>query len=326
MNTQTAARQHLPRLLIGRYRAHYDAATAVRMGEFPGSAWRGALGHALKRTVCVTRLPQCRECALYHSCVYPYFFDTPPPPGATKMRRYETAPHPFVLEPGATHAQTYTLGFTLVGQANRHLALFIHALVRAAEGPRGVAGNRLSLVAVEQESPVGSDHWQTIHRPGGALQAQPLVSPEPTEVPRACRIELLTPLRVKREGHHVGADDFRFADLFGPLLRRVSMLTAFHTDTPLETDFRALMDGARQVEATTALVWQDKPRYSNRQKAAMRLGGVVGYIDLAGADLAPFWPYLWLGQWLHAGSGATMGLGHYRIEPASLPAHPVSPA
>lgn len=324
MNEGTQSRLPDPRLSIGRYRARFAAEAPVHMGEFPGSAWRGALGHALKRTVCVTHLPQCRDCALYRSCAYPYLYDTPPPPGATKMRRYETAPHPFVLEPGQVHAQTYTLGFTLVGQANRHLALFIHALARAAEGPRGVAGNRLPLVAVDQEVFVGGERWETIHRPGEPLDARPVASPVPPPAPATCRIVLLTPLRVKREGRHVGPEEFRFADLFSNLLRRVSMLTAFHTDTPLETDFRALMDAARQVEARTTLVWQDKTRYSHRQKAAMRLGGVVGRIDLAGADLAPFWPYLWLGQWLHAGSGATMGLGHYRIEPASLPAHPAS--
>lgn len=324
MNAETQSRPPDLRLNIGRYRARFTAEAAVRMSDFPGSAWRGALGHALKRTVCVTRMPQCRACALYLSCAYPYFYDTPPPPGAAKMRRYETAPHPFVLEPGEAGAQTYALGFTLVGQANRHLALFIHALAGAAEGPRGVAGNRLRLLAVEQEATPGSGHWQTIHRPDEPLAALPIGCPRPPQTPAACRIELLTPLRVKRDGRHVGPDAFRFADLFGHLLRRVSMLTAFHSDTPLETDFRALMDAARQVEAASSLAWQERTRYSHRQKAAMQLGGVVGRIDLTGVGLEPFWPYLWLGQWLHAGSGATMGLGHYRITPASLPAHPVS--
>lgn len=102
------------------------------------------------------------------------------------------------------------------------------------------------------------------------------------------------------------------------------MLTAFHTETPLETDFRGLMALAQQVQAHTELFWEDKPRYSRTQGAAMKLGGVVGSIKLSGADLTPFWPYLWLGQWLHAGSGATMGLGQYRLEPASLWSHPVS--
>lgn len=325
MDDKTRPQFAEPRLAIGRYRARFETEQPVRMSEFPGSAWRGALGHALKRTVCVTRLRSCRDCALYHSCAFPYFYDTPPPPGSTKMRRYETAPHPFVLRPGADGETEYVLDFTLIGQANRQLALFIHALARAAEGRKGVAGNHLCLLAVEQEAaPLGSDVWQPIYRPGHTLQALPPAHPEMPPVPAACRITLRSPLRVKREGRHVGPDAFRFADLFGHLLRRVSMLMSFHTDTPLETNFRDLMVLARQVEAHTELVWEDKTRYSSRQQAAMKLGGVMGSIDLSGVDLTPFWPYLWLGQWLHAGSGATMGLGSYRIEPASLQAHPVS--
>jgi CRISPR/Cas system endoribonuclease Cas6 (RAMP superfamily) len=35
--------------------------------------------------------------------------------------------------------------------------------------------------------------------------------------------------------------------------------------------------------------------------------------------LDAFWPYLWLGQWTHAGKGTSMGMGAYTIQPASLP-------
>jgi len=45
----------------------------------------------------------------------------------------------------------------------------------------------------------------------------------------------------------------------------------------------------------------------------VKMGGLIGEIGLEGADLEPFWPYLWLGQWTHAGKGVVMGLGRYRI-------------
>jgi len=125
----------LPRLTVGRYRARFRAEAPARLSAFPGSAWRGALGHALKRAVCMTRLPRCRECALYRSCAYPYFYDTPPPAGAAKMRRYETAPHPFILEPGEGGREDYTLGFTLVGQANCHLARLRQPVRRTIRAP-----------------------------------------------------------------------------------------------------------------------------------------------------------------------------------------------
>jgi hypothetical protein len=44
----------------------------------------------------------------------------------------------------------------------------------------------------------------------------------------------------------------------------------------------------------------------------MILGGVVGDWRLAG-DLAELLPWLWLGQWLHAGKETTMGMGMYAL-------------
>ena len=310
-----------PVLPIGLYRAVFASDAPPRFSGFPGNAWRGALGHALKRSVCVTRQPQCQDCVLYRSCLYPYFWDTPPHVGAEKMRKYETAPHPFVLD--TDDAEPLRLDFTLLGQANRHLPVFIHALTQAAAGPRGVSGNVMQLQRVEQSAAPGDDGWRVIFQPGRLLAALPARVAEIPPVPVACTLDIQTPLRVKREGRHVGPRDFAFADLFGNLLRRISMLTYFHTETPLNTDFGALKEAARQVAAKCELEWQEHTRYSTRQQAEMQLGGVVGRLVLENADLSPFWPYLWLGQFTHAGSGATMGLGRYRIIDtlaASLPA------
>ena len=46
------------------------------------------------------------------------------------------------------------------------------------------------------------------------------------------------------------------------------------------------------------------------------MGGLIGSVDLdlASALLHEFWPYLWLGQYIHTGKGTSMGLGKYRIE------------
>lgn len=307
------------RLPIGHYRASFAFEAPPRFSDFPGSAWRGALGHALKGTVCVTHQPHCPDCLLYRSCLYPYFYDTPPAPHATRMRRYATVPHPYILDPeGVAENGVYWLGFTLIGKANQHLPVFLYALMRATQDPRGVAGNRAMLMAVQQESRPGSGDWQSIYQPEGTLDALAPSWPEIPPTPTSCTVKIHTPLRVKRDGHHVDAAEFGFADLFVNLLRRVSMLCAHHTDNPLEIDFRGLTAAARQVSCQTDLSWRDLTRYSTRQRTAMRLGGVTGRLHIAGQDLTPFWPYLWQGQWLHGGSGTTMGLGRYTIT-ASLP-------
>lgn len=313
MEAQTSG----PHLAIGHYRLEFQAETPVFFGEFAGSAWRGAFGHALKRAVCVTHERRCEACLLYRTCPYPYVFQTPPPLGAAKMRRYEAVPHPFALraEPSCAEDRRVRLHLLLFGHGNRHLATILYAFTRAASSERGISGKRLTLQRVYQEEAPGSNDWREIYQEGGTLvplSPSMLVHPP---APAAVSLRLLTPLRLKRDGRHVGPDVFRFPDLFRNLLRRISMLTYFHTETPLETDFKALISYAETVTTRNELAWKDWSRYSARQKTLMHLGGLVGRIDIEGQDLTPVWPYLWLGQWTHAGAGATMGLGRYMIEP-----------
>jgi hypothetical protein len=165
-------------LPVGRYRLNFAAAAPVRFTDFPGSAWRGALGHALKRIACVTRERSCPACLLYRSCAYSYVFETPPPLTAAKMRRYSNVPHPFALrvESGGD-TERCTLWLTLFGSGNRHLALFIYALMRAGEGERGISGNRLTLEGVAQETEPGRGEWQTIYEPAGLLEPLPAAVP-----------------------------------------------------------------------------------------------------------------------------------------------------
>lgn len=318
--TSVAVEQQ-PRLPLARYRLHLRAETPVRLPEYAGSAWRGVLGHALKRTVCVTREPRCPACLLYRSCVYPYVFETPPPADTAKLRKYPAAPHPFVVEPwlgwrDVAAGETFGVDLVLLGRGRAQLPYFIEALRRAGETGVGTGVGRYALEAVAQQS--GGD-WVEIYRPGAALQvlADPLSDMPPAPTGGTLHIELATPLRLKVDNNLVTADRLRFRDFFSHLLRRVSLLSYFHTDTPLETDFRALVQTAEAIDWQAAdLRWQEWTRYSSRQDALLQMGGLVGTLTLPAAGLAPFWPYLWLGQWTHLGKAAVMGLGHYRLSAA----------
>ena len=307
-----------PSLPLICFRLTFRAHEALRLPAYTGSAWRGAFGHALKRLVCVTHEATCPSCLLYRSCTYPYLFETPPDPGVGKLTRYTAAPHPFVLAPigegGALPAGApLLLDVQLFGRGQRDLPYVIHALNQA--GQRGLGTDRgvLQLLDVAQQTDNG--HWQTIYSPGGMLTPLPSIVPMPPPLPKWIKVRLLTPLRLSHENRLVSQDRFRFALLFSSLLRRISLLMAFHTDSPLETDFAALTQAAQGVEWRRArLRWQDWTRFSSRQDALIQMGGLVGELELDYTGLEPFWPYLWLGQWTHTGKGAVMGLGGYRIE------------
>lgn len=313
-----------PILPVSRFLFEFSFSGFNGLPAYAGSAWRGAFGHALKQTVCVVKQTACVDCLLRASCAYPYIFETPPPPGTAKMRLYEAAPHPFIIRlpspddtPEKQHA---TLGLHLFGHGHRYLPYVIHAFAKAGNAGLGKQRQVFELTAVRQNS--ASNGQQLIYHDGK------LFNPEPPEVidippcPDAITVHLLTPLRIKQNEQNVNGERFNFAAFFGNLQRRISFLTYFHTDTPLDTDFKTLSALAKTIGIDNPqLRWQDWTRYSSRQQTEMQMGGLIGCFTLSG-DLRPFWPYLWLGQWTHAGKSTSMGLGQYRIEAASLPAFP----
>lgn len=313
-----------PHLPLARYQLTFQASGTRRAPGYAGSAWRGGFGHALKRLVCVTREPTCTGCRLIESCLYPYVFETPTSPDVGKLRKYTVAPHPFVLtpvtpegvadcgdagppaEPGAER----WLQLTLFGHGNRHLPHVVHALDLA--GQRGIQGSRLQLSDLAQAV---DGRWQAAGSLTGRLSHHPPTAPITPPCPARLTLQLETPLRCKSHEHLMTPDTFSFAALFGTLLRRISLLTAYHTDTPLETDFAGLTRKAQTaaVVESADLRWHEWARYSTRQNTPLKMGGLLGSITLRGEGLAPFWPYLWLGQWTHAGKASCMGLGRYRV-------------
>jgi hypothetical protein len=249
-------------------------------------------------------------------------FETPPPADAAVMRLYPSAPHPFVLREldQASDGQA-ALMLTLVGQAQELLPLLVQALRRAGIGPHGIQGHQLHLREVCQERGLGCNEWERIDGPRGLQPLPCLASDIPPPPTDAVRLRFVTPLRIKREGNSLGAVALDFAALAGTLVRRISMLQAFHTDTTLQAPFAEFKERAREVRMRSSLVPVQQQRFSNRQRRTMPMDGLLGHVEIDAADALPFWPFLWLGQYVHVGSAATMGLGCYEIEPAaaSLP-------
>lgn len=323
--------QHEPSrsLPITRLRLHFIATTTVHLPAYQGSTWRGLFGHLLKRTVCVTRIARCNDCSLYHSCVHASLFDTPVPLNTKKMRHYTHAPHPFVfelpwqarttLQPG----DSIHVGLNLFGNALQQLAYIVAAFQKIPSISVGKNKGRLQFQSLEVEQHPGQRDWQTCWQadsPDSLLKTtnrQPLAPP--AQPLQGIHIELHTPLRLSENNRNLRAEQFQFHHLFRNLLRRVSLISYFHTSQPYETDFAAITRTARALEIhDKQLKWHDWTRYSNRKQRHIKMGGLRGSFRI-GTLPDEMWHLLWLGQWLHAGKGAVMGLGHYSLQPASLP-------
>ena len=307
-------------LPIARYRFTLRALTTIQFPAYAGSTWRGAFGHALRRTACITREPECTQCLLARACVYRQVFETPAHQEPL-LEKVSTAPHPYIMQPLATSGRQYMPGdtfhleLTLLGTAIGHLPYLIHALQQVGERGVGKGDGRYALVTVAQETLLGAGAWHTILAAGGRLQALPGVVPVIPPMPKRVRVQLQTPLRLLQEGTPIRSSRFSFQLLMNTLMRRITLLHAYHAGARLEADFKALSQRAADVPVlAAALQWHEWARYSNRQQNKVQMGGLVGNFTLALDGLDDFWAWLWLGQWVHAGKGVVMGMGGYTLD------------
>lgn len=321
MDETTAPATALPPLV--RLRAHLRALDPLRLPPYAGSTWRGLLGHGLRQAACVTRARTCDGCLLASHCVYPRVFEPPAPPGDAG-RRYAAPPRPYVLDLDPQAPRDYapdaplTLGLTLLGEAIRQTPYLIHALQQAGQRGLGREQARFALTCLEQETAPGSGDWRLVYAAAEHRYTPlPAATSAPPPAPSRVGLHLVTPLRLKRQGHLLGPQHFTPQELVFNLLGRLRLLAAHHGGDPAGWDWDRLMAATATLTLDHPhLHWHEWTRYSSRQDTLMELGGLLGDGELAGPGLGELWPLLWQGQWVHAGKGTTFGLGAYRLRVA----------
>ncbi len=312
----------LPVIPYLRLRVTMRAEDPAALPDYHGSMLRGAFGHALRRTVCTMGPRQaCASCQLRRACVYTRIFETfvedEPPPF---LRGIDQAVRPYVFEPrggGERLPRGGSLSFDLLlfGQAVDLQAYAVLALERMARGGLGAGRARFELVGVEAADPAGIP--RTVFAEGVAPAAAPVGPSYTADSPLpegSITLRFVTPLRIKVR--HQLTDRPRFRDLAFHMLRRVLEMAHWHVPgAAVDWNFQSLLQRCEGVSiAGSDLRWLDWERWSQRQNTAMKLGGLVGTLTLEG-DLAPFAPLLRTAEVLHAGKGATFGLGKVEVVP-----------
>ncbi len=315
-------------LPIARYRFTFRMQDDLRLPQYAGSLLRGQFGAALRRTACLTGAPTCKGCPLLATCPYPEIFESPPP-GEHRLQRFSQIPNPYVIEPPRFGTRAVPAGenlvfdVVLVGRAVDRLALIVHAFQRALGHGLGRERARGALEGLAvQNGECWIDIWDATRGRIGEHDAQLAIPDLPPSQSATLRIE--TPLRLQHQGHPLPLARLTPRALVTNLLRRATLLLELHNGNPPLLDEPAAKALARHAETLVderRLRWQDWSRYSSRQKQEMTLGGAIGEWTLRG-DLAPVLPLLWVGQWLHAGKNATMGMGRYRLSFDGTPPPP----
>ena len=306
-------------LPLARFRLVWVSQQQVPDSQYLGSAWRGVFGHALRKLVCVTRMPDCTGFMLLSSCAYPYLFETSLQSTASPGPSVTPAAHPLVLRMETSECDArspYTFSLVLMPGAVRFLGYIVRAFQEAASHGIGMQRYRFQLSQVLQECPAGSENWLPI------LNTEQRLAPQPASVvlipdcPAKVRMRLTSPVRLRQKGNYLSGLD-NVGDIVAAVLRRLLLLRAEHGEGRVEQDLSTWFTALRAVRPLAVnLHWHDWERYSNRQQSRMQMGGLLGDVLLDGRQIEPYWSLLWVGQFVHIGKATSMGLGAYTVEEA----------
>ncbi|MBK7995186.1 MAG: CRISPR system precrRNA processing endoribonuclease RAMP protein Cas6 [Blastocatellia bacterium] len=278
----------------------------VSLPSFLGTTLRGAFGQSLKLVACRLGIANCSNYCTYEDfCPYDYLFETASKSAAKRLQKQADTPNPYIVVPPPLQG-TETLkkfvegdklvfGIKLIGKACYYLPYIINSVKDMCK--TGLTVKRIPFKSLIESRLTSFND------------------------PKELKIELLTPLRLRTgRDFYVGMNDenqLTFELLIKNLIRRFSLLEQFHGDelSLKETElFDKLLKEASSVTLTNDnTYWFDTERYSNRQKARLRIGGLMGSISFRGENLRKFLPVLLLGEHLNIGTSTAFGLGQLKI-------------
>ena len=311
---------------FARYRLTYIVREPLRMSQHKGNVFRSRFGYILRYIACIGTERQCeKQCQFPERCVYSKCFETPVPDDSPMLRGQPFAPHPFVLQPPRigqsdyAPGDTFTCDIVLIGEAINLLPWIVLTFQEMGKRRIGLQGRRgqCQLDTVESLSAHGHDQTQTIFTAatemltdeGTVLRIDDVMHAAP-HTADAIELEFITPTSIKVDGKWTSR--LTFEHLVRNLLRRIRFLSYFHCGEDLDVDARALIAASTSVKHDSRLNWLRKDRYSYRAEKSVPMGGFIGKIGFSG-ELAPFLPFIYLGEYLHIGHHTAFGFGQYCI-------------
>jgi len=322
---------------LQRFRFYLEPKAPLHMPAYnKGNVIRGGFGSTFRRIVCQAKCREPETCELRDICPYTAVFHALVPEGSEKISRNRDIPRPFVIKPPLDTRETYLPGerlsfdVVLVGKVKDYLPYFIVTFKELSQTGLGRHRSPLELCAVGHvgtdgievpvytrennlvQPPANSISWADLYASHSSNNGSMNSSREgATDVTRIT-LHFLTPTMLKADG----AQARRPA--FGPVAKRlrdrINALSYFYCGNGLDIDFKAFGEQAEGIKTLAdSTRWVESSRYSRRREVIHDLSGFVGEASFEG-DLAPFIPYLRLGEYVHVGKNAVFGNGWYRIE------------
>ncbi|MFQ3574596.1 MAG: CRISPR system precrRNA processing endoribonuclease RAMP protein Cas6, partial [Thermodesulfovibrionales bacterium] len=269
----------------------------IHLGDIyiQGDRWRAAFGKTLRDITCLEKqsASNCNHCHKRGQCFFYLFF-------------LIDIPHPYIIANDLTTTstvmadKTFGLQVKLIGFASKDTDTVIHAFRRI--GARGIGTNRgkydlisaqILDIPIHEYFKLGNDTTSVV-------------------------LQLDTPLKLKQGHGGLCYGSLSFETFFRLLLKRIINLNNIYGRGKdfdkhlIMAEKQTLTTKAKEIQSKEATQWIDLMRYSSRQSKRLKIGGIIGSIVFSGM-LKDFYPYLKIGEVLHAGLHTTSGFGRYRI-------------
>ncbi len=318
-----------------------EASERLRVSPFFENTLRGLIGAQIHKLSCGKTLEKCDSCSDRHSCLYSYLYNTPAKINSENLSKYNALPHPYIFffprnrlifEKG----DKIIFYLTLFGKALNYLSYYVHAVSNACK--IGIGRTRVPLVLNNVEAVYSEGFSEKIYSAEepflNSFKRQSLdiessitnILLDDCEIINSgeksdagtvlCNIKLSfdTAFRVKENEKLIS--EIEFSTIIKSLLRRFSNIAYFHCGNETDIDFKKIIEKAKKVNILKKDInWFEYDRYSSRQNAKMKLGGIIGEMTFKAAGA---WAELLkIGKIIHIGKNTSFGFGKYDIEVVS---------
>lgn len=304
---------------IHAYEVKIKAKSPISIPYFPGSMLRGAFGVALKRVICLQKNKSCNDCLLSNSCVYRFLFETEV---QKPIKGIISAPHPLIIYPLSLgekmmkRGSTYRFGFTLFGRATSYLPYVVYAITEMGKIGIGRGKGRFELIEVRKRISDKKTKQIFNHKENRLISIDDCLESKKIFKKKwrgeRLIIETITPLRLKIRGKL--RDNLELRDLLFIIAHRLKILSLLYGNG--EIDFFKDIDLDRVLKGINVdahFKWIDFRRFSRRQNAHLKIGGIMGRMLLTGT-ISPIYPLLKIGEYVHIGKNTAFGLGRYHLK------------
>ena len=254
---------------------------------FLGSQLRGAFGYALKRVVCINPSFKCDECFAKDNCLYYQFYE--------KKNVYHKFRFDYELGKSYYDFSLYLFDDT-VSKLPYVVSSLYQMIVKIGFGKDRKTYTKFDMFV--NDSSIFKDGEIILPKNYEKKFKIDTFSPN-------ISVRFVTPLRLKKNNHFIKPEELELKDLINSIYKRELRLQNIELK---KLDFELKGEMAKKE-----LKFVDILRYSNRQKTKLKIGGLVGEMQIKDIDEKSY-KLLKLGEIIGVGKQTVFGLGKIRVE------------